>query len=227
MTALGKHVGQIETVATRTGRRLEQAIRRAVDVVASLTLIIVFLPALLAIAMLIRVTSDGPAIFRQERVGRDLQTFVIYKFRTMFADADSEVHSQEIRRQIEGGGPLEGGVAFKHREDPRITGVGRFLRRFSLDELPQLLNVLQGNMSLVGPRPSLLVELTMFPEWALPRFSIKPGLTGLWQVEGRNEVTVPEMLKLDLRYVETRSLRVDAWILVRTIPTLLTGRGAA
>lgn len=227
MTITSEFMIPVERVDAGPARWLTPVVRRTVDIVASLTLLTVLIPVFVLIVVVVRATTTGPAVFRQERVGRNLRPFVIYKFRTMFTGADTDVHRREIRRQMNGGGPLDGGVAFKARHDPRVTSVGRFLRRFSLDELPQLVNVLRGNMSLVGPRPSLPMELEMYPEWAGPRFTVKPGLTGLWQVEGRNEITVPEMLKLDVRYVEKRSLKTDAWILLRTIPVLVIGRGAA
>jgi lipopolysaccharide/colanic/teichoic acid biosynthesis glycosyltransferase len=177
-------------------------------------------PAMLVIAVLVRRNSPGPALFRQRRVGRDGREFTLLKFRTMSVDA-------ETRRA--GLLPLNeraDGLLFKMRADPRITRVGRFLRRYSLDELPQLINVLTGEMSLVGPRPPLPHEVAGYDDTVWRRMRVKPGLTGLWQVSGRSELSWADSVRLDLSYVDNWSPALDARILLRTVAAVAKGTGA-
>ena len=176
-------------------------------------------PLLLVIAALVKVTSRGPALFRQDRAGLDGRPFVLMKFRSMREDA--ELRRRELAHLSEMDGPI-----FKMRHDPRITRLGRFLRRSSLDELPQLLNVLRGDMSLVGPRPLPLDEARRLPPEYQRRHDVPPGLTGLWQISGRNQLPYHRMMELDLDYVRRRSLTLDLRILLATLPALLTRRGA-
>jgi lipopolysaccharide/colanic/teichoic acid biosynthesis glycosyltransferase len=169
--------------------------------------------------MCIRVDSAGPIFYRQQRVGRNGKRFMMFKFRSMCADADRRLEA--LRQQNEAVGPL-----FKMRQDPRITRVGAFIRRWSIDELPQLLNVLRGEMSLVGPRPPIPSEVEKYEDWQLGRLRATPGLTGLWQVSGRSEVPFHDMVRLDLHYIRNWSMSLDLQILLRTIPAVLTNRGA-
>ncbi|MET8801336.1 sugar transferase [Streptomyces sp. NPDC004546] len=192
--------------------------KRLVDVVGSLTLLLLTAPVTFVICVAIITTSPGGVIFRQARAGRDGVPFMMFKFRTMRAGADAERATLEARNETNG-------HLFKVREDPRITPVGRLLRRLSLDELPQLFNVLCGEMSLVGPRP-LPVADSGYTGQARIRLSVLPGLTGLWQIGGRSELPWEEMVRLDTHYVEHRSLALDLAILARTIPAVLTARGA-
>src|SRR5581483_3470349 len=171
------------------------------------------------IAILIKLTSPGPIIFVQQRVGRGGNVFTAYKFRTMRLGADEE--KENFKHLNEATGPL-----FKIRNDPRRTPVGGWLRRTSFDELPQLWNVLRGDMSLVGPRPPLSNEVAEYEDWHKRRLEVAPGMTGLWQVSGRSELTFDEMVMLDLYYIENWSPWLDLWILLKTIPALLTARGA-
>ena len=187
-------------------------------VVAAMSLLFL-LPLLLALAIAVRVTSPGPAIFRQERVGRGGRLFTVWKFRSMRTDA--ETLRAELETHNESDGPL-----FKIRNDPRITGVGGFLRKYSLDELPQLVNVLRGDMSLVGPRPPLASEVEMYEGHTERRLLVKPGITGLWQVSGRSDLSWDETVRLDLHYVENWSLGLDITVLARTVTTVLRGSGA-
>ncbi|RZQ65533.1 sugar transferase [Amycolatopsis suaedae] len=198
------------------GRRL---VKEIVDRVASAALLIALSPLLIVIALAVRVTSAGPVIYRQRRVGRAGQTFTMYKFRTMVADADRV--RAALRESNEGAGPL-----FKLRRDPRVTRVGGLLRRYSLDELPQLCNVLTGRMSLVGPRPPLPEETEAYAPEVRRRLLVKPGLTGLWQVSGRSDLSWDESVRLDLRYVEDWSLALDVVILWKTARAVLGGAGA-
>ena len=180
---------------------------------------ILALPVGLLIALAIRLNSPGPIIYRQTRIGKNGKPFAIYKFRSMVADA--EERREEIAALNEATGPL-----FKVREDPRCTPVGRFLRRFSLDELPQLINVLRGEMSFIGPRPNLPEEVEQYKEWHKKRLSVSPGMTGLWQVSGRSDLTFDEMVLLDIYYAENWSLGMDLGILLMTGPRVLFAKGA-
>ncbi len=195
------------------------AVKRVLDVALSLLSLIILSPLLLIIAIIIRRDSPGPVLFRQTRVGRNGKLFTFYKFRSMHWDAE------KIRPQLadlnEATGPL-----FKIRDDPRLTRMGRFLRRTSLDEWPQLYNVLRGDMSLVGPRPAIPSEVEQYRDWHRKRLEVSPGVTGLWQVSGRSELTFDEMVMLDLFYAENWSLWLDLKILAKTIPTVILGTGA-
>ena len=202
-----------------TPRLLYPPVKRGIDIaVAGLALLCLW-PVLILIAILIRLTSRGPALFRQDRAGLGGSPFVLLKFRSMREDA--ELRRRELEHRNEMDGPI-----FKMRQDPRITHIGRFLRRSSLDELPQLLNVLLGHMSLVGPRPLPLDEAKRLAPEHQRRHTVRPGLTGLWQVSGRNELPYARMMELDLDYVGRCSLLLDLRILLATLPAVLTGRGA-
>ncbi|HEY6232549.1 MAG TPA: sugar transferase [Pyrinomonadaceae bacterium] len=197
-------------------------------VIAALTLTLLS-PFWLVIALLIKFDSKGPVLYRQERVGMDGRIFVVYKFRTMRMNADSEIHREYQRKFIAGHAEANVGdakrPAYKLRNDPRITRVGRVLRRLSLDEVPQLFNVLTGDMSIVGPRPPIPYEVEAYELRHRKRLDIKPGLTGLWQVSGRNRLPFEEMVKLDLFYIENWSLLFDMKIILRTVLVMLRGDG--
>lgn len=196
--------------------------------IASLTLALLS-PFWLLIALLIKLDSKGPVFYAQERVGMDGRIFLVYKFRTMRVNADSEIHREYQRKFIAGDAAANVGdaekPAYKLRDDPRITRVGRVLRRFSLDEVPQLLNVLRGSMSIVGPRPPIPYEVEAYELRHRKRLDMKPGLTGLWQVSGRNRLPFEEMVKLDLFYIENWSLLFDLKIILRTVMVMLRGDG--
>ncbi|HEV2953152.1 MAG TPA: sugar transferase [Candidatus Dormibacteraeota bacterium] len=201
------------------GLDYESTIKRALDVCGALTLLVLASPVCLTIAILVKLTSPGPIVFAQDRVGLNGRRFRFYKFRSMYVDADHRL--DELRHRNEMDGPV-----FKIRKDPRITAVGRFLRRTSLDELPQLVNVLRGEMSLVGPRPAVPREVAVYRPKDMIRLAVKPGLTCLWQVEGRSTVGFEAWMELDRKYVENLSLRLDLAILFRTIGAVVSGRGA-
>ncbi len=196
-----------------------QAVKRAFDLVVTALIVILSAPVWLAVALAIRLDSPGPILFKQIRVGRHGKPFVFYKFRSMHRDAEAEL--EKLRDLNEAAGPL-----FKIRDDPRCTRVGRFIRRTSLDEWPQFINVLRGEMSLVGPRPGLPSEVAQYQEWHRKRLEVQPGLTGLWQVRGRSDLTFDEMVMLDIYYGENWSLGLDIQILLRTVPQVLFGDGA-
>lgn len=211
-------------------RQPMDAVVRIADLIAAVTLLVLLSPLLAAIAIAIRVDSRGSPIFRQRRCGRGVKEFTVLKFRTMRCETAADPHRAYVLGVIGGEGPngrpAEGDGLQKLENDDRITAVGAFLRRFSLDELPQLWNVLRGEMTLVGPRPPIPYEVEWYPPRWLERLSVKPGLTGLWQVSGRNELDYREMVELDLEYVQRRSLWLNATILARTVKVVLTGRGA-
>jgi len=212
----------------RTGR----ALKRAIDVLGSVALIALLSPVFLMIAAAIKLTSRGPVLFRQKRIGEHGTPFTFLKFRSMYINNDSREHKEYVRKLIEGkaeknGANGNGTGVFKLTNDPRITRVGRFLRRSSLDELPQLLNVLRGEMSLVGPRPPVPYEVEAYATWHRRRLlEAKPGITGLWQVHGRSRVQFDDMVRLDLRYARECSPLLDLKILLQTPKAVLGGDGA-
>ncbi len=193
--------------------------KRPFDLALGLIILAVLSPVFLIIAVLVKLTSAGPVLFAQKRVGKNGETFAIYNFRSMFMDAEAR------RAELLATSDREG-ICFKSKNDPRITPVGRWLRRLSLDELPQIFNVLAGDMSLVGPRPALPSEVAAYPVRALQRLSVLPGITGLWQVSGRAEIGFDEMVELDIRYARTGSLWLVLIILARTFEAVFSGRGA-
>ncbi|MGH8899569.1 MAG: sugar transferase [Egibacteraceae bacterium] len=199
---------------------------RLLDVVLASLALVVLAPLLVVIAALVRATSPGPALFRQTRVGHLGAPFVMFKFRTMYDKSDDTLHREYVTRMLAaekdelGRGP-DG--LFKLDEDPRVTRIGGFLRRSSLDELPQLFNVLRGEMSLVGPRPALVWETESYKSYHHLRFQVKPGMTGLWQVCGRSKLSMNTALDIDVQYVQSWSLGLDLWILAMTLPAVLRG----
>ena len=215
-----------------TGQRppAHYKVKRALDVAGSLALLVVLSPLFLLIAALLKLTSPGPVLFRQTRVGQMASPFTMLKFRTMRVDADHAIHHDFVTSFIKSSAQLHPAgrkALFKLTNDPRVTPLGRILRKTSLDELPQLLNVLRGDMSLVGPRPPLPYEVEQYRRWHWRRvMDARPGITGLWQVTGRSRTTFDEMVRLDLRYVRTCSLWTDVKILAATPLAVISGRGA-
>lgn len=207
-----------------------RAIKRAFDIAISALALLLLAPLWIVIALLIKLDSRGPVLYKQERVGMDGRIFLFYKFRTMHADADDRIHREYQRKLISGEREANLGdderPIYKLHRDPRVTRVGRWLRRTSLDELPQLLNVLRGEMSIVGPRPPIPYEVEFYDLWHRKRLDMKPGITGLWQVSGRNRLTFDEMVRLDLFYIENWSLWLDLKIILRTLPAMLRGEDA-
>ncbi len=212
--------------------------KRLLDVVLALALIVFLAPVMAAIAIVIKLDSRGPVIFRQRRVLGDQslgddqepgeQTFEFLKFRTMVHKADQSLHQKYVESLINGNGQqseVNGQKIFKLTCDPRITRVGRWLRKTSLDELPQLFNILRGDMTFVGPRPAIPYEVKQYKPWHMYRLTVAQGLTGLWQVMGRNELSFDEMVQLDIEYARRRSLFLDIKIILATIPAVLLGRG--
>jgi lipopolysaccharide/colanic/teichoic acid biosynthesis glycosyltransferase len=230
---------RIALVSDRTEDNLYFAAKRGLDVILASLLLVLLSPLVLIIAILIRLDSAGPIFFTQERVGAKRQSmgrqaiwmirnFTMYKFRSMVQNADSSVHEAYIKDFVEGRAQAtpENGGKFKLTNDPRVTPLGRLLRKFSLDELPQLINVLNGDMSLVGPRPVPPYEVACYGYGHHKRLAALPGITGFWQVKGRGRVTFEEMIRMDIQYVQNASLWLDLKVLFLTIPAVLSRRGA-
>jgi lipopolysaccharide/colanic/teichoic acid biosynthesis glycosyltransferase len=208
--------------------RIDWAVKRGIDIALAGLVLVLLAPLMLVIVMAIRLTSPGGALFQQVRVGHGHSPFIMLKFRTMYQGLDDAVHRAYVTAMLAGRATPadpERGI-YKLTRDPRVTRIGRFLRKTSLDELPQLVNVLRGEMSLVGPRPVLPWEAELFEPRHQARFAVKPGITGLWQVTGRNTLTMEQALNLDIEYALRRTFLLDLAILVRTIPTVLLSRGA-
>jgi exopolysaccharide biosynthesis polyprenyl glycosylphosphotransferase len=199
---------------------MQSMLKRLFDLLSSLTALVVLSPLMVGVAIAIKLTSRGPVLFRQERVGQHGQPFYMLKFRSMIVNA--EELKARLMAQNEQSGPV-----FKMRRDPRITPVGRFIRKYSIDELPQLINVLRGVMSVVGPRPPVPSEVARYEAWQRRRLSVRPGLTCVWQVSGRNEISFEEWMYLDMQYIDHWSLSQDFQLILKTLPVVLTGRGAS
>ena len=221
-----------DLIAPKSERRSQLGIKRMMDIAGSALALIALAPVMAAIALAIKLTSKGPIFFRQQRVGQYGQTFTFLKFRSMYVNNDHSVHKEFVKRLISSdgghtGGEGNGGAVYKMTNDKRVTPIGKFLRRTSLDELPQFINVLQGEMSLVGPRPAIPYELAVYKTWHRRRvLEVKPGITGLWQVTGRSSVKFDDMVRLDLRYATSWSPWLDFKILMRTPMAVIKGSGA-
>ncbi len=200
-----------------------RTVKRLFDITASLAALIVLSPLLIGIALLIKRDSRGPVIFTQKRLGRDLKQFTMYKFRSMYADSADAFHREAVKRTAESKRREVG--TFKSLDDPRVTGIGRFIRAWNLDELPNLVNILLGDMSVVGPRPALDYELPYYKDWYYKRFAVKPGLSGLWQVKRADAEDFDEMIRMDVEYVEQMSFWLDLKLIALTIPSVIRERG--
>jgi lipopolysaccharide/colanic/teichoic acid biosynthesis glycosyltransferase len=208
-------------------RRWYDGVKRAGDLAASIMLLTLLAPVLLLVAIAIRATSPGPAILVQERVGRGGRVFPFFKFRSMFNHGDQSAEQRFAREYIDGHhNSVAGDGVFKPANEKRVTPIGRLLRKTSLDELPQLLNVLRGEMSLVGPRPSMPYEVDVYKPWHFRRLEVLPGISGLAQIRGRSSLPFKEIVKIDIEYIDRRSLALDCSILLSTLPVVLSGRGA-
>ena len=193
--------------------------KRVFDVVVGIVALVLLIPIFPAIALMIKLDTRGPIFFKQDRIGRNGKAFKFYKFRSMLHGADEQ--KKALAHQNEQEGPI-----FKIRSDPRVTTVGRFLRRSSLDEIPQILNVIKGDMSVVGPRPPLPSEVAGYQPWHRRRLEVKPGITCLWQISGRSHIGFNEWMRLDMEYLKTRSFRADLLIFLKTIPAVIARKGA-
>lgn len=202
----------------------DNAIKRMCDIFTALFGIILLTPLWIIVAAMVRLNDGGPAFFTQERVGLNGKTFTMFKFRTMRVDAEELKAS--LMEANEADSSAGNSIMFKMANDPRITRIGAFLRKTSIDELPQLFNVLRGDMSLVGPRPPLPSEVAQYESRVMGKFTVRPGITGLWQISGRSNLSWDETVHLDLSYAQHRSLTLDAWIMLQTVPALLRHEGA-
>ena len=207
-----------ENESTR-GFSFYEIIKRLIDIICSFMGLLAFSPLFIIIAIIIKFTSKGPVFFSQKRVGKYGREFDMYKFRSMVVNA--EELKEKLAAQNEMSGPM-----FKMKDDPRVTKVGKFIRKTSIDELPQLWNVLKGDMSLVGPRPSLPKEVAQFDEWMYKRLEVKPGLTCYWQVSGRNNIDFEDWMKLDIKYVDERNLWIDIKLIFKTVGVLFGDKNA-
>ena len=213
------HDGFLHYLSTDT-RPGQYALKRMIDIVASSVGLLVLSPMLLVVSAIIK-SDGGPIFFKQERVGLHGAHFGMFKFRSMVVNADA------MKDKLMAQNEMQGGVVFKMKNDPRITTIGRIIRKFSIDELPQLINILRGDMTIVGPRPAVPREVAMYKVWQRRRLSVRPGLTCYWQVSGRNEIGFDEWMQLDLKYVDNWNLRIDFELIMKTFPVVLTGRGAS
>ena len=209
-----------EVIENERSNTLYEVIKRIIDVVASFTGLILLSPLILIVSILIKLESKGEVIFKQKRVGLNGKEFYMYKFRSMV------INAEELKEQLESQNEMSGPM-FKIKDDPRITNVGKFIRKTSIDELPQLINVIKGDMSLVGPRPSLPKEVKKFEQWMMERLEVKPGLTCIWQISGRNNIDFEDWMKLDIKYVRERSLALDFKLIFKTIFVLFGDKNAS
>lgn len=204
--------------------------KRFIDIFGSIVAMILFSPLLIIIPFLIKLTSNGPVFFSQSRLGKYGKPFSLLKYRSMYSDSDSSIHKDYVTKFIHGNNDAQYGAKdglFKMVDDPRVTSIGKILRKLSLDELPQLFNVLKGDMSLVGPRPALLYEVEQYDLWHHPRvFEVKPGITGLWQVTGRSTTTFDDMVRLDIQYIRNWTLTLDVKLILLTPFVMFTSKGA-
>jgi lipopolysaccharide/colanic/teichoic acid biosynthesis glycosyltransferase len=211
---------------TSQKKKLPLIVKRAVDIVGSLIAIVLLLPLFIIIAMVIKMGSPGPVFFKQTRVGEHGELFTFLKFRSMYANNNDSIHKEYVSRLIRGNAENNGGV-FKITDDPRVTSIGKIIRRTSLDELPQFFNVLFGSMSLVGPRPPIPYETSQYDLWHFRRImECKPGITGLWQVEGRSQTTFDGMVRMDIEYSKKQSFLLDLKLIMKTPMALLSAKGA-
>jgi exopolysaccharide biosynthesis polyprenyl glycosylphosphotransferase len=215
----GTDDGYLHYLSTDT-RAIQYAVKRLVDIACSFAALVILSPLLLGTALIIKLTSPGPVLFRQVRVGLHGAHFNMLKFRSMVVNADAM--KDKLMAQNEQSGPV-----FKMKHDPRVTAIGRIIRKFSIDELPQLVNILRGDMTIVGPRPAVPREVAQYKLWQRRRLSVRPGLTCYWQVGGRNAIGFEEWMQLDLRYVDNWTLAIDAELILKTVPVALFGRGAS
>ncbi|MCR8635970.1 sugar transferase [Paenibacillus radicis (ex Xue et al. 2023)] len=209
----------VVTLVKTPMRGLGLAAKRCMDMIASSLLILFISPIYILTAIAIKLDSKGSIIYKQQRIGRNGKPFSMLKFRSMVSDADLLLKKLENKNEVDG-------IAFKMKDDPRITKIGKFIRKYSIDELPQLFNVLLGNMSLVGPRPPLPYEVERYSDWEWRRLEVLPGITGLWQVSGRSDLSFQQWMSLDIYYIENWSIAFDIKILLKTIPVVLKGEGA-
>ena len=209
-----------EVIENKRNNALYEVIKRIIDIVASFIGLILLSPLMLIVSILIKLESKGEVIFKQKRVGLNGKEFYMYKFRSMV------INAEELKAELESKNEMSGPM-FKIKDDPRITKVGNLIRKTSIDELPQLINVIKGDMSLVGPRPSLQKEVEKFEPWMMERLKVKPGLTCIWQISVRNNIGFEELMKLDIKYVRERSFKLDMKLILKTVLVLFGDKNAS
>ena len=215
------------TLATSArSRRLHQWLKNLLDLAIGIVVLVVLWPLLLVVALAVKLDSPGPAIFKQKRIGKDGKVFTVRKFRSMYANADDKLHREALKKLVQGEAVAEanGRAFFKPADDPRVTRVGKFLRATGLDELPQVINILQRDMSVVGPRPAIPYELELYKDWHHRRLAVRPGVTGLWQVRRHDTENFDDVMKLDLEYIDSFSIWLDLKIILLTFPMILFRR---
>jgi len=212
--------------ASAPSRRVHQWLKNVLDVAIAIVALVVFWPVLLTVALVVKLDSPGPAIFKQNRIGKDGKMFTVRKFRSMYVNADDALHREALKKLVQGEPVAEanGQAFFKPADDPRVTRVGKFLRATGLDELPQVINILQRDMSVVGPRPAIPYELELYKDWHHRRLTVRPGVTGLWQVKRHDTGNFDDVMKLDLEYIDSFSIWLDLKIIVLTVPMILFRR---
>lgn len=219
-----------EDLRVRRKARVYPAVKRAAEIVLAFLLLLLFMPFFLLLAVLIQLDSPGSVLFRQTRVGKNGRPFTFYKFRSMYKDIDRNSHQAFMKAFVNGHADKDADGSepqdFKPIKFNQITNVGRFLRKTSLDEVPQLINIIKGDMSFIGPRPNLPAEVEEYKDWHMRRLDVLPGITGLAQINGRSEISFDQIVHYDLEYVEKESLMLDLQVLLRTVPTVLKGNGA-
>lgn len=211
---------EVTTIQAEDKKAFYEFVKRIIDILLSILAIIVLSPIFLIVAIAIKLDSSGPVVYSQTRVGKNEKHFKMFKFRSMVINAEDML--KELKPMNEMDGPM-----FKIKEDPRITKIGRFIRKTSIDELPQLINILRGEMSIVGPRPSLPSEVEEFEPWMMERFVVKPGLTCFWQVSGRNNIPFRKWMELDIKYVKERNLWLDMKLVLKTVKVVFNGDDAS
>jgi lipopolysaccharide/colanic/teichoic acid biosynthesis glycosyltransferase len=218
------HQARVSTAAE--SRRLHYWLKNVLDIVIGVVMVVVFSPVLLIIALAIKLDSPGPAIFKQKRIGKDGRPFTVWKFRSMSVNADDRPHREALQKLAQGepAATVDGQGFFKPVDDPRVTRLGKFLRATGLDELPQVINLLRREMSVVGPRPAIPYELDMYKDWYHRRLAVRPGITGLWQVKRHDTQNFDDVMRLDLEYIDSFSIWLDLRIILLTVPMILFRR---
>ena len=220
VASLSRHLTTLPFPGRLVTLDVDAKLKRLMDIVLAMIAMLLLLPLFLIVAVAIKLTSRGPLLFRQVRVGENGKPFDIWKFRSMYIDAEAR------KQELASNNDIQGNLLFKMKRDPRITPVGRVIRKLSIDELPQLWNVLQGSMSMVGPRPAIPAEVNQYTPYQAGRLGAKPGITCIWQVSGRSDIPFEQQVELDLEYIRTQSIWLDLKLLLLTVPAVLTARGA-
>jgi lipopolysaccharide/colanic/teichoic acid biosynthesis glycosyltransferase len=217
---------EVRVSATAPSRRLHYWLKDVLDLIIGVVTLVVFSPVLLIVALAVKLDSPGPAIFKQKRIGKDGSEFTVWKFRSMYVNADDRPHREALKKLVEGepATNANGQGFFKPTDDPRITRLGKFLRATGLDELPQVVNILRREMSVVGPRPAIAYELDLYKEWHHRRLAVRPGVTGLWQVKRHDTQNFDDVMRLDLEYIDSFSIWLDLKIILLTFPMILFRR---